>query len=137
MDLLTQKNIKPTQFREAVLSIFIENDYAISLQDIEEKLIKFDRVTLYRTIKKFKENGLIHEIALPEEILKYALCELSCSDIHHKHNHIHFKCNKCLEISCQEVDFIPKIKINDFEIDELEIMAKGTCYNCKTKSKKA
>lgn len=127
---LKEKNIRSTPFREVVLTIFDDADYALSLQNIEDKLGEHDRITLYRTLKTFKEKGVIHEIALPDEPIKYALCEHSCNDNHHEHNHIHFKCNECREVFCKDIKELPQIKIPNFNITELEISAKGVCENC-------
>lgn len=131
MNLLKEKNIRPTPFRENVLTIFKDSAYALSLQNIEDKLNEHDRITLYRTLKTFKEKGVIHEIALPNEAIKYAMCENSCSDENHIHNHIHFKCNNCEEVFCKDVKELPQISIPNFSITELEISAKGICENCK------
>lgn len=128
---LKEKNIRSTPFREVVLNIFDDANYALSLQNIEDKLGEHDRITLYRTLKTFKEKGVIHEIALPDEPIKYALCEHSCNDEHHEHNHIHFKCNDCGEVFCKDIKELPQIKIPNFKITELEISAKGICENCK------
>src|SRR5690554_7985054 len=51
MDILRDKNLRVTPFRKEVLEIFLENEHAISIQDIEEALVEFDRITLYRTIR--------------------------------------------------------------------------------------
>jgi Fur family ferric uptake transcriptional regulator len=130
MSSLKDKKIRSTPFREEVLAIFKSSNYALSLQSLEEKLDKHDRITLYRTLKTFKEKGVIHEIALPNEPIKYALCKKNCSDDHHHHNHIHFKCNNCEEVFCKDVKELPKIIIPNFNITELEISAKGICENC-------
>lgn len=127
---LKNKHIRSTPFREVVLTVFNDASYALSLQNIEEKIGEHDRITLYRTLKTFKDNGVIHEIALPNEPVKYALCETSCSTDNHEHNHIHFKCNSCNEIYCKEIKSIPQLAIKGFQIDEIEIAAKGICENC-------
>lgn len=130
MSLLKDKNIRNTPFREDVLTIFKNSNFALSLQNIEENLNNHDRITLYRTLKTFKEKGVIHEIALPNEPIKYALCEHNCSDEHHQHNHIHFKCINCEEVFCKDVKELPQINIPNFSITEIEISAKGICENC-------
>ena len=61
-DKLTSRNIKPTAMRELVLDILTEQTAAISLSDLEQSFHKSDKVTLYRTLKTFEENKLIHSI---------------------------------------------------------------------------
>lgn len=130
--ILKNKKLRVTPFREEVLEVFLKNQHAISVSLIEEELGDFDRITLYRTIKSFKKNGVIHEIALPGDVKKLALCDQICNhdDGLHEHNHIHFQCKKCEEVYCVEVNQLPEIKLPGFQIEELEVQAKGICENC-------
>ncbi|HZH86941.1 MAG TPA: transcriptional repressor [Brumimicrobium sp.] len=132
MDILRNKNLRVTPFRKEVLEIFLENEHAISIQYIEEELAEFDRITLYRTIKSFISKGVIHEIVMPGDIKKLALCDRICEHDSglHEHNHIHFQCRKCEKVYCVETDELPKINLPGFIIEEQEIQAKGVCINC-------
>ena len=71
--LLKGKRLRLTSFRKEVLQVFMDNDKAIAVSDIEDALNDFDRITLYRTIKSFIEKGLIHEIVMPGDVKKLAL----------------------------------------------------------------
>ena len=130
--ILKNKHLRITPFRKDVLSIFLKNDHAISAQDIEDDLGEHDRITLYRTLKSFVKNGVIHEIVMPGDIKKMALCDPVCDHNEglHEHNHIHFQCTNCEEVFCVEVNSFPKIEIPGFQIDELEVQAKGICKSC-------
>ncbi|RFC55620.1 Fur family transcriptional regulator [Brumimicrobium aurantiacum] len=130
--ILRKKKLRVTPFRKEVLKVFLKNDHAISMQDIENELGDFDRITLYRTIKSFINKGVIHEIVMPGDIRKMALCDQVCDHDSglHDHNHIHFQCKKCEEVFCVEIDKIPEIKIPGFQIEEQEIQAKGICEKC-------
>ena len=132
MDILRDKNLRVTPFRKEVLEIFLENEHAISIQDIEDALVEFDRITLYRTIKSFINKGVVHEIVMPGDIKKLALCDRICDHEEglHEHNHIHFQCRKCSEVYCVETDEIPQINIPGFIVEEQEIQAKGICNKC-------
>jgi Fur family ferric uptake transcriptional regulator len=131
--LLKDKNIRTTPFRLAVLDVFERHKNAIGLSTIEEKIGAHDRITLYRTLKTFIEQGIIHEITLPGGEKRMALCADDCEhDGHqHQHEHIHFQCKNCNEIFCVDVDDFPKIKLKHYKIDSLEITAKGLCKKCK------
>lgn len=131
--LLRNKKLRVTPFRKEVLSIFLKNDHAISAQHIEEELGEHDRITLYRTIKSFIQKGVIHEIVMPGDVKKMALCDPVCDHDQglHEHNHIHFQCRKCDEIFCVEVDELPEVELPDFKIEEVEFQAKGVCKNCR------
>lgn len=128
--LLKAKKLRVTDFRLAVLAIFERHKNAVSVDQIEQELKEFDRITLYRTLKSFKEKGVIHEITMPGNIKKLALCADTCSHEDHSHEHIHFHCNQCNEVFCLEIDNFPKIGIKGFSINQLEVQASGVCGNC-------
>ncbi|MFD1551097.1 hypothetical protein DNU06_04135 [Putridiphycobacter roseus] len=129
-NLLTKKNIRVTDFRTSVLEIFLKYKNAISITVIEENLEKYDRITLYRTIKTFLKKGLIHEINVAGESTKLALCGQECMPDNHQHNHLHFHCNQCLNVYCLPIPDPHKVELKNFKIDEYEIIASGTCNNC-------
>lgn len=132
-NLLRSKNLRVTPFRLAVLSVFSKHKNAIDLARIEKSLKEFDRITLYRTIRTFIDHGLIHEIVMPGDIKKLALCNDECSgeDHEHHHQHLHFKCDACDEIYCLELNHFPEIKYPEFSIKRLEIQGGGICSGCQ------
>lgn len=130
MDLLAKKNIRATNFRKEVIDVFLNHECAITLSTIEQSIGKHDRITLYRTIKTFIEKGILHEVLIPNEEKKLALCQSSCSSEGHQHDHIHFKCESCEEVYCKEVDRIPQLTLAGFEIKNIEINASGICEKC-------
>ena len=127
------KNLRITPFRVAVLAVFKKHKNAIDIAQIEKSLKEFDRITLYRTIKTFIESGLIHEIVMPGDIKKLALCSEECGNENHEHNHqhLHFKCDKCDEVYCLELASFPKIAYPKFKINSLEIQGSGVCEGCR------
>ena len=132
-NLLQAKNLRITPFRVAVLNVFKKHKNAIDMGQIEKSLKEFDRITLYRTIKTFIESGLIHEIVMPGDIKKLALCSEECGNEHHEHNHqhLHFKCDTCDEVYCLELASFPKIAYPKFKINSLEIQGSGICEACR------
>jgi Fur family ferric uptake transcriptional regulator len=114
---LTMRNIKPTAMRELVLKVLTEQDRAISLADIEQKFDNADKTTLYRTLKTFEENKLIHSIDDGTGSVKYALCKETCQ-CHPEDLHVHFLCTKCHQTYC----------LNDISIPSMVV--KGICSNC-------
>ncbi|WP_170853738.1 Fur family transcriptional regulator [Lishizhenia tianjinensis] len=130
MDIFSKKNIRPTTFRKEIVSIFEAKDHAITTKEIEEALGKHDRITLYRTLKLFIENGVIHEITLPNEEKTYALCEEECADGEHQHEHLHFKCEVCERIYCIELPQAPQFDLKNFIVKSMEINLRGICDHC-------
>ncbi|MDX1350214.1 MAG: transcriptional repressor [Putridiphycobacter sp.] len=127
---LTERKIRLTDFRLSVLSVFLEHKNAIYISDIEEALGEHDRITLYRTIKTFINKGVIHEIVLPGDIKKLALCDLNCSSEAHKHEHMHFSCTSCQEVFCLDLPANYRPSADGFIISSYEVVAKGICNNC-------
>ncbi len=75
---LNHRDIKPTAMRILVLQYLMEQDHTISLQSIENAFESADKSTLYRTLKTFEKNKLVHTIDDGTKQLKYALCLESC-----------------------------------------------------------
>ncbi|MCH2042562.1 MAG: transcriptional repressor [Saprospiraceae bacterium] len=136
--LLKKYKLRNTQIRRSVIEIFQSQGHALSHQIIERELDnKFDRVTLYRTLKAFEEAGLIHRIANDKDRIEYALCGSSCANHSHKHvdNHVHFKCNKCAKTFCLEHTHIPAVKVPElYKVDDCQMLLTGICASCNTKA---
>jgi Fur family transcriptional regulator, ferric uptake regulator len=127
---LLQKNIKPTAMRELVLKVLSEQSAAISLADLEQKFEKVDKVTLYRTLKTFEENKLIHSIDDGTGSVKYALCKETCQ-CHPEDLHVHFLCTKCQQTYCLNDISIPSIALPlNFKLETINMVMKGVCSNC-------
>nr|WP_199076268.1 transcriptional repressor [Pedobacter sp. ASV19] len=128
---LKAKQINPTAMRLLVLNFLETQSHAISLTDLEKGLAPADRVTLYRTLKTFEENGLVHSIDDGTGITKYALCKEHCHPGEHDDVHVHFFCKKCGETFCLPKTQIPEVILPvNFHSDEINIVAKGVCDQC-------
>ncbi len=127
-------NLRQTDCRQDVLDFFSDNDYALSHSDIENYLKpKYDRVTLYRTLKTFLDAGLIHKVLDDEGGSKYALCKEICHthEHDHHHDHVHFKCQQCGFTNCLEDIVIPEIKLpTGFKKIESNLLIQGICKSC-------
>ena len=72
--ILKDRKIKPTAARLLVLRELMEIDKAVSLKDLEQILVHSDKSTIFRTLKTFEQQKLIHSIADGSGVTKYALC---------------------------------------------------------------
>jgi len=131
-ELLVKYDLRLTESRIDVLKIFIRENYAITLQDIESALHhESDRVTVYRTLKTFIKTGLIHKVLNDEGNMKYALCSESCNEEKHDHEHLHFKCMRCEQTSCIEDIKIPQINMPKGYVSiKSNILIHGICRAC-------
>ncbi len=134
LDILNKYQLRNTEVRREILSLFLGVDYALSHHFIEKKLSsEIDRVTLYRTLKTFEEKGLIHRVANDKDIIEYALCKDDCHVNDHKHNdnHAHFKCDLCNKTYCLEHVGIPDLPIpSGFQANDFQLLVSGICPKC-------
>ena len=101
--LLKKRNLKVTSNRLNLLSKILNNGSAMSYTNIQRAMQPIDRVTLYRTLEKLKEKGIIHTAFQDKKESYYAMCENTCDENLHHHEHVHFKCNLCDQISCEKL----------------------------------
>lgn len=130
-DTLKEHNLRSTSCREDTLGTFLVRDIALSHGDLESALgDRFDRVTIYRTLKTFLEKGIIHKV-LDDEGVRYALCRERCSEHNHHHDHVHFKCNECGQTNCLENLHIPTVQLPaGYQAQEVNLLIQGLCAAC-------
>jgi Fur family ferric uptake transcriptional regulator len=76
--LLKNHRLRITDCRIDVLEKFHNTDHALSFKDLEDELKDYDRVTLYRTLNSFIDQGLLHRIPNDSGVAAYGLCKWSC-----------------------------------------------------------
>jgi Fur family ferric uptake transcriptional regulator len=134
-DILRRNRLSVTNSRQKILDLFLTNSGALAHADIEHKAgLKFDRVTVYRTLQAFVEKGIIHTIPTVDNSIKYALCKNDCFEGHHHDNHFHFVCAECYKTECLEDFVLPVVKLpKDYTAKNVEIVINGVCSNCRKK----
>jgi len=129
--LLAEKTVRPTAMRMLIYKYMAEKEIAVALTDIENAFAKSDRTTLYRTLKTFEENGIVHQIDDGTNISKYALCEPGCNCELEQDLHLHFHCVNCDETVCLTEHKIPHINLPEGYIPEdANLIIKGICEKC-------
>jgi Fur family transcriptional regulator, ferric uptake regulator len=128
---LKSSAINPTAMRLLILDKLMNSDIALSLADLEIEMDQADRVTIYRTLKTFEENNLIHSIEDGTGSIKYALCESNCKCTT-EFTHAHFHCTNCNHTFCLRNIHLPKITLpKNFEAQQSSFILKGICDQCK------
>jgi Fur family transcriptional regulator, ferric uptake regulator len=134
--LLGSKDLRITKPRIDILSILIEHDAALSQHELEQRLGPgADRVTVYRTLKTFVQEGLLHAVPDEEFGLRYALCDTHACDTkgEHHHDHMHFKCTNCGDTLCLDDVKLPPMPLpTGYRAQEITVLAKGICKACCT-----
>lgn len=123
--LLDSYKLSKTAGRINILDIFLNSDVGLSEKEIQEKMNnKIDRATIYRTLKLFKKNGLIHPVSAEGSATKFILKK-------EPDEHLHFKCTSCEQITCLE-----DIQISGYDLpkgyqkSESNFLIIGTCNEC-------
>ncbi len=130
--ILKHHDLRITQVRLEVLQFFQTNKNALTHADLETFFAKkFDRVTIYRTLTSFLENGLLHKIPDDSGIAKYALCHHEGTAHTHDDHHVHFKCKKCEKIECLHSLEIPKLQLpKKYKMENANLLIEGICAVC-------
>lgn len=132
INILKSHGLRKTPFRIQVLSVFVDNETkGLTTQFIESKLGEFDRITLYRTIKTFEENGIVHNVLDSSKDTKYALCHADCSVHNHNDKHAHFLCSDCGETYCLEMKVESSFSLpQSYVLKESHLALSGICAEC-------
>lgn len=131
--IFEEHKIRKTQTRNLVLNCFLQSELALSHHALETLLPKtVDRITLYRTLNKFVEHGVLHKIENAGQT-HFALCH-TCDAHKHTDNHIHFQCARCSSIQCihQKEDLMYTLP-QGFIVNQVEVLIKGVCRSCSQK----
>lgn len=121
-----------TKTKEMVKSVLEQASTALSHDDFEKALDgQVDRVTIYRILQSFEDDGLVHKIADEAGKWHYAMCH-DCSCDYHNHNHIHFQCTACRTISCLDTPIKKPELPKGYSIEDITYLILGCCPSCQT-----
>lgn len=128
--LCAEMKRRNTESQEAVLSILTASKKAMSQDAIERQMeVSADRVTIYRILNRFCDDGLIHKIVGDDGKQYFAVC-VKCDDKKKlPDNHFHFRCTVCETIQCMPslVNFsVPK----GYKVERLNCVLVGVCKDC-------
>tara|TARA_B100001115_G_C15654137_1_gene315275 strand:+ start:181 stop:615 length:435 start_codon:yes stop_codon:yes gene_type:complete len=131
--MLSRKGLSKTSFRKKLIKLFYQSKSSLSIDEIVNNIsYKVDKVSVYRALNAFEENGLIHKVPDKNNLMRYALCQSECSSTKHSHNHAHLLCNKCNTTYCLNDFKIPiEAKYKDFIISHSKIILEGRCIDCQ------
>jgi Fur family transcriptional regulator, ferric uptake regulator len=103
---------------------------ALSQDEIERRVkLPIDKVTIYRVLNRFCEDGVLHKIIAENGKQYFAIC-LSCDESNLAPNHFHFRCINCQTIEClkQEVKYsIPR----GYSVQSVNCLLTGICKDCR------
>jgi len=138
---LNLREIKVTAIRLLILRTMREMDCAVSLTDLQNRLVTVDKSTIFRTLMLFLTHHLVHCIDDGSGFTKYALCNDDChcgedEDDGFSDHHTHFFCEACHRTFCLRGLPIPEVEVPDgFILHTANYVLKGLCPECAQKKK--
>lgn len=133
---IKEAGLKVTNQKVSILNIFISDKSPLSVNVVAKKLNnKIEESTIYRSINKFVEKGILKELKIKKNRSSYEL-------IDEKNHHHHISCNLCEKIedvkNCNikdiELSLLKKSKLfKNIKNHSLEFF--GICKECSQKSK--
>ncbi|SEM33363.1 Fur family transcriptional regulator [Chryseobacterium taichungense] len=126
------KQTRNTQAKTEILNLLSTAGTALSHHEIELKLNGLcNRVTIYRVLERLENEGKIHKIVNVDGVVNYAKCH-NCKKENHSHNHLHFNCENCKEVTCIE-NVVPEISLpENFIAYQYNVVISGICPKCKS-----
>lgn len=129
--LIRNTNARVTKTRVKVLDFLMTQSRSLTHHEIQQALSQdsdIDSVTLYRVLEWLTENELVHRIAGADQVWRF-----SAGAGHQAHEHAHFQCTKCANVTCfNEVKLPTPVALPEgFSGDEVDYLIKGLCPRCK------
>lgn len=123
-DILNDNKLSVTHPRKTILALFVKRKHALTWAEINKLTgSKLDRITVYRTLQTFLDNGIIHNIPTKDDSILYILTR-------GKENHAHFICTKCKKAYCLDVE-LPAIKMpRGYKVSGMDVVVYGICEGC-------
>lgn len=136
---LEERKIKPTAIRLLVLDSLEKAGYALSLSDLESRLVTVDKSSIFRTLSLFLSHHLVHCVDDGSGMVKYALCSTDCHCGEEGHEdlsdlHTHFRCEGCGRTFCLRRLPVPRVKLPEgFTLSSANYVLVGLCPECSRK----
>jgi Fur family transcriptional regulator, ferric uptake regulator len=129
--LLEKNKLSRTPCRIEILSTLQQSGSALSEAEIREKIgDHYDRTTVYRTLRNFLKQDVIHSISLDGGEVRYALTPQK--DMAHSSHHVHFFCTDCSGVFCisHQAFHTPELPAG-FKAESFDLLIQGSCRKCK------
>lgn len=127
---LRQQGYRFTSQREQILEALSNHPQSVEeiLAALKHKGAKADKVTIYRTLDRFTDLGIVSKTQFRDKTAKYEL--LNETDHHH-----HLVCDNCgsvKDIELKEQALIKQVtKGSDFQVKSHSLEFFGLCANCQ------
>lgn len=124
---LLSHGIRPTAMRILVWREASRATTAFTLADMEQWLPNADKSSIFRALRLFAEQRLLHETDDGSGQRKYCVARMADSL-----NHVHFSCTRCGKTYCLTGLAVPLVTLPEgFSVTDAEYIIKGVCPDCK------
>ena len=124
---------RQTKSQTIILHLLQQEQGALSHDGITAKLEKgLDRVTIYRILNRFVEDGLAHRIVADDGRQYFAICPEDCCHDHEAHDHLHFRCVICDRVECVPGEVGYRLPPG-YQVNNHNIILSGNCNTCNAK----
>jgi len=118
-----------TVAKEEIMNILKNSNEAFSQDVILKRLsVSADRTTVYRILKSYTEQGLVHKIVADDGKQYFAWCN-SCKMKNHSHDHFHFRCIDCGKVECLSTEVTVNLP-QGYSSNQLNAIITGNCSSC-------
>jgi Fur family ferric uptake transcriptional regulator len=126
-ELICQTRSRVTMTRVSVLSFLLQQSRPFTHSEIESQMGTIDSVTLYRVLDWLVERELVHRVGGDDQTWRFR-----AGSGHASHEHAHFQCLQCSEITCFDDIKLPRnISIPaGFSKQQADFFIKGICPQC-------
>lgn len=124
--------IYQTSCRREIVQVFLDHPGVAFTEGDIRKLLdeKFDRTTIYRTVKILITKKFIHRVICDLGVLRYAL-----TDVHGSNDeHAHFQCTKCKGVFCIESEIQNTNAPKGYLMQSRLLLITGICKSCAQKN---
>jgi Fur family ferric uptake transcriptional regulator len=129
--LLRQAGVRATRVRLQVLDVLIRFGHPISQPDLTglPQLKGCDRVTLYRTLNRLRDSGLVHTVQGIDGTWRFCAQEPGAAGC--PGDHPHFLCCHCGRMFCLTGQRLPHVEVPpDVQVQGKQLVAYGLCGAC-------
>lgn len=134
--ILQAAGMSKTAHRLRILDILIQAERPLTANDILERTDprkKINKVTVYRILSSFKEEGIVREFQTDQGGNRF---EMACQ---HNPIHPHFHCKNCRDISCLPPVTLSQVwelfsEPHNLKLESINIHMTGLCQKCWRKN---
>ena len=123
-------NRRKTKAQTSILQLLKRDRRAYSHDSVVSELDRpVDRVTVYRILNRFVEEGLAHRVVADDGRQYFAACSEGCTHDGQSHGHLHFRCVACDNVECLSGTVRYPLPAG-YRVENFNMIVSGTCGRC-------